>query len=300
MNKRNLSFSKTMFNGAFIFNPVLTQAIGICTIAAIGTTLKLSLIFSLLLGLLLIIMELISSLILRKLSRWLRISAYMIISLLLLLPVMLYMDKNFSELSAAMGIFLPLLAVNSIIVIRCEIFAVKNNLRNSFLDAFASAVGFAAVSIITGTARELMAYGTVLGKQVSHLPVLSGIALPFGGLITIGFLAALHKWFIQKKFPRYPTNTFNLRTAFDTPTFRNEGINVTDGTLSFLRDPVHADEDDEVSEKYSEAEKMAARRLFMTTEDEESETSLDDIIRVIPRSNNRALPKADEKKEGEE
>ena len=271
-SKKDLGFSKTMFRGAFIYNPVLTQAIGICTIVAIGATLKIALAFSILLSALLIIMEVLSSLVLTKFSRWLRISAYMLISTMLLLPVMLFMDKSFSEISAAMGIYLPLLAANSIIVIRCEIFAVNNKVRNSLLDALASSLGFFGVAVIVGAVRELIAYGTILGFTVSHLPVLSGLSLPFGGLLVIGFTAALHRFIIIKKYPRYQTSTFNLRTAFDTPTIKNEGIRVTDGTLSLMRDPVAADEDDELPRNYSEEEKLAAKKLFdFGTEDEDDD-----------------------------
>ena len=62
----------------------------------------------------------------------------------------------------------------------------------------AASIGFTAVSVITGTVRELISYGTIFGKSVSHLPVFSGMALPFGGLLVIAFLAALQKWIIQK------------------------------------------------------------------------------------------------------
>lgn len=273
-DKNNLKFSKVMLRGAFIYNPVLTQAIGICTIVAIGATAKISLIFSLILSALLIIMETLSSLALKKLSRWLRIAIYMLISTLLILPVSLFMDKNYSELSAAMGIFLPLLAVNSIIVIRCEIFAVNNNIRNSFFDAVAASVGFTAVSLIVGIIREILAYGSVFGKTVTGLPHLSGIALPFGGLLVLGFLAAFHKWIILKKFPRYSTNTFNLRTAFDTPVLIDEGINATDGSFSLMHDPGHTEEDGGDTEAVggsSEVKTVSASKLLIADADDDGE-----------------------------
>ncbi|MGN0444413.1 MAG: Rnf-Nqr domain containing protein [Acutalibacteraceae bacterium] len=293
-DKNNLKFSKVMLRGAFIYNPVLTQAIGICTIVAIGATAKISLIFSLILSALLIIMETLSSLALKKLSRWLRIAIYMLISTLLILPISLFMDKNYSELSAAMGIFLPLLAVNSIIVIRCEIFAVNNNIRNSFFDAVAASVGFTVVSLIVGIIREILAYGSVFGKTVTGLPHLSGIALPFGGLLVIGFLAAFHKWIILKKFPRYSTNTFNLRTAFDTPVLIDEGINATDGSFSLMRDPGHTQEDGGDTEAVggsSEVKTISASKLLIADADDDGE----DLF-----GENSENTKADEKEEEEE
>ncbi len=235
--KKEFSFGKMMFLGAFVHNPVLTQAIGICTIAAIFTTLRISLAMSLILGALLIINELLASLVLKKLSRWLRISVYMLISVALLIPVMLYLDKNNSETYAAMGIYLPLLAVNSLIVIRCEKFAVKNDVRHALFDSVAASVGFLAASVAVGTIREILSSGTVWGKSITSMPKFSGMALPFGGLVVLGFVAAFHKWLIQKRFRGQPTNTFNLRTALEDPVFHEEGFHTTSGALSFLRDP---------------------------------------------------------------
>ena len=256
--KKEFSFGKMMFLGAFVHNPVLTQAIGICTIAAIFTTLRISLAMSLILGALLIINELLASLVLKKLSRWLRISVYMLISVALLIPVMLYLDKNNSETYAAMGIYLPLLAVNSLIVIRCEKFAVKNDVRHALFDSVAASVGFIAASVIVGTIREILSNGTVWGKTISSLPKLSGMALPFGGLVVLGFVAAFHKWLIQKRFRGQPTNTFNLRTALEDPVFHEEGFHTTSGALSFLRDPEMSNELDIDSVEINEDEDHAS------------------------------------------
>lgn len=236
-NKKELSFGKIMFQGAFIHNPVLTQAIGICSIVAIFTTMRLSVIMSLILGGILIVNEILASLVLKKLSRWLRISVYMLISVAMLIPMMLFLDENYSETYAAMGIYLPLLAVNSLIVIRCEKFAVKNSVKYAFFDSVAASVGFILASTFVGAVREMLAFGTLWGKEISSLPKLSAMALPIGGLVVLGFAAALHKWMIQKYFRGNPTNTFNLRTALEEPTFHEEGVHATTGTLSFLHDP---------------------------------------------------------------
>lgn len=261
--------------GSFIYNPILTQAIGICTVVAVGTSLKLSLMFSLILSFILILNELLSSLLLKKLSRWIRITLYMLISTLILIPVMIYMDKFMSETYASLGIYLPLLAVNSIIVIRCEAFAVNNTLKNSFFDALAASIGFTVSAVIIGTVRELLSYGTLFGKTVSHLPIFSGMALPFGGLLVIAFLAALQKFIIQKFFPRYPTNSFNMRTAFDRPTIHDEGINATDGSLSITKDPepVAVNNETEKSVHLTDKTDIDEAVSFILSSDSESESS---------------------------
>lgn len=237
MDESKMKFSKVLFKGAFVFNPVLTQAIGMCTVVAICTTLKVSLAVSAVLFVLLVINEILASLLFKKLSRWLRVGIYMLLSTLILIPAIYILDRYFSGLYAGMGIYLPLLAVNSIIVIRCEKFAVNNPVKYSFYDAVAAGIGFASVAVITGTVRELLAFGTLYEKHITELPLLSGMALPFGGLLTVGFLAAFQKWILQKKFRGQPTNAFNLRTSLDTPVLRNDGLHSTDGSLSFIRDP---------------------------------------------------------------
>lgn len=235
--KGGLTLSKMLFKSSFVYNPVLTQAIGICTIVAICFTLRISLIVSLNLAIILIINEVLASLILKKLSRWMRVICYMLLSTFLLIPIMLVLDKNYSQLNASMGIYLPLLAVNSLVVIRCEKYAVKNSVKLSLFDALSAGLGYTVVAVIVGGLREIIAYGTLMGKEVTSMPSYSGMALPFGGLIILGFLAAFHKWLIRKYFSNQPTNTFPLKTAFDTPLIREEGLNITTGTLSILNDP---------------------------------------------------------------
>lgn len=252
--KKELTFKRIMFQGAFIHNPVFTQAVGICSIVAIFTSLKLGVIMSLILSSILIICEVLAAAALKRLSRWLRISVYMLISVFLLIPMMLLLDKNNSELYASMGIYLPLLAVNSLIVIRCEKFAVKNSVKLALFDAIAASVGFVCASAVVGAVREVLAYGTIWGKSVSVPVKLSGMALPFGGLIVLGFAAAFHKWLIQKRFRGQPTNTFNLRTALEDPVFHEEGFHSTSGSLSFLHDPevITTDDSDAESEEIGE------------------------------------------------
>lgn len=238
MDKKNgLTLPKMLFKSSFIYNPVLTQAIGTCTVVAICFTLKISLIVSLNLAIILIVNEVLASLVLKKLSRWMRIICYMLLSTFLLVPIMLLLDNSYSQLNASMGIYLPLLAVNSLVVIRCEKYAVKNPVKLSLFDALSASLGYTVVAVIIGALREIIAYGTLLDKEVTSMPNYSGIALPFGGLIVLGFLAAFHKWIIRTFFKNQPTNTFSLKTVFDTPLIREEGLYITSGTLSILNDP---------------------------------------------------------------
>jgi len=236
MPNRRLPFSKVLFKGAFIYNPVLTQAIGVCTIVAICSTLKISLVSSAVLSMLLIFCETLASLLLKKIARWLRIALYMVICIAILIPTMIIMDSKLSEISASMGIFLPLLAVNSLVVIRCENFAVKNSPKLAFFDAVAGAIGYSVVAVIIGALREILAFGSVFGKTINMSFKLSGLALPFGGMFLLGFISAFQKWIIQKKFRGQPTNIFNLSSSLEQPVLRDDGLLSGYGKLKFMRD----------------------------------------------------------------
>ena len=242
---KNLSFGKMLFKGAFIFNPILTQAIGICSVVAIATDIRTSLALSATLSLLLIVNEVLASLLFKKLSRWVRVALYMLTSTAILVPIMIYLDDKHSDIFASMGIYLGLLAVNSLIVIRCEKFSVKNKLRYALVDAVSASIGFSVVTIISAAIREYIAFGTLYSSPVSSFPKYLGLAMPFGGLIVLGFMSAFHKWIIQKKFRGQPTNTFNLRSALENPDFKEEGIKITRGSLSFVHDPEVLEESDD-------------------------------------------------------
>ncbi len=308
-NQSGLTFPKMLFKGSFIFNPVLTQAIGICTIIAIAVNLKISLVLSAMLTIIIIVNECLASLVLKKLSRWLRVIIYMVISILILTPASFFLDQNYSELYASMGIYLPLLSANSLIVIRCEKYGVKNSLKYSFFDAVCAGAGFSGAAIIIGSIREIVAFGTIFGKQISSLPTFSAMAAPFGGLIVTGFLAAFHKWLVRKKFRGQPTNTFNIRPSMDRPVLKDEGIHVTQGSFSLFRDPeipekIQADEAGEESESgypaeshltKAEPEKMenSEENVLYDTEFADTEEELPETINPYPYEKEDANEAAD-------
>lgn len=220
---QKLKFSTALFKGSFIYNPILTQVIGVCPIVGAATTLKNALVLSLVLSLALIFCEVLSSLALKKVERNVRVCLYCLFASIPTLISSAFMsDKTLS----ALGIFLPLLSVNAIIVIRCEKFAVKTSVRNSFLDSIASSLGFFAVAAVVGFLRELFACGSVFSLKLSPLPAFSAFALPFGGLVLLGFLAAAHKGIVMKYFPDELVDTFNFSKIFEKPALRDPGIGI--------------------------------------------------------------------------
>lgn len=204
MSENNLSFKNIFIKGAVIFNPVLIQFAGLCPVIAASASLKSALILSGVLCVDLIICCVLASALLKKVPRWVRMPIYLITGLALICPMLYYVENALlADLSLAMKIYVPLIAVNSVTAVHCEQFAVKNDVKAAFYDAAAVGLGSAAVFVICGVVRELLGSGTLAGVPVSIPVTLKGAAMPFGCLILLGFLSALLRAFTKKYYPEY-------------------------------------------------------------------------------------------------
>ena len=212
MSDRNRKIADGIRNSALIQNPVLFEAIGIAPIAAIAVSLKTAIILAVASCLELVIIELFSCLALKKVKSYFRMPVYAALGMLINLPVFMFFAKFTPNEALNVGIFLPLLAVNSLIALHCERFAVKNKMKDTFVDAISAAAGYAFVLLLVGTAREILGSGTIYSIDL-HLPVqLSGLLMPFGGLLLAGFLAAAVKALIAKRYPEEdPEKAFSLQ-----------------------------------------------------------------------------------------
>lgn len=212
MSDRNRKIADGIRNSALIQNPVLFEAIGIAPIAAIAVSLKTAIILAVASCLELVIIELFTCLALKKVKSYFRMPVYAALGMLINLPVFLFFAKFTPNEALNVGIFLPLLAVNSLIALHCERFAVKNKMKDTFVDAISAAAGYAFVLLLVGTAREILGSGTIYSVDL-HLPVqLSGLLMPFGGLLLVGFLAAAVKALIAKRYPEEdPEKAFSLQ-----------------------------------------------------------------------------------------
>lgn len=218
--KKRLSLKTALFKGAYVHNTVLTCLAGICPIAAVCVSAKNALWLSLIFSFVLIMCEVSASLFLKRFSRWVRVCLYALVSsAALILPMFAMDDKTVSSF----GVYLPLLCVSGVIVIRCEKFAVRTSVYNSFIDSVASSVGFSGVAIIVGIVRELISTGKILGIDTSA-PTIPAIAMPFGGFLILGFATAVHKWSVIKFHPNEIVDTFNMSGAEEKPVFKDPGL----------------------------------------------------------------------------
>lgn len=214
MNEKTPSL-KTIRNSALIKNPLLFEAIGLCPVVAIAHSLKLAVFLAVVTAVELIVCEIITSKFLKNVRRYWRVALYTIFGVAVIFPIMYVTNRLFPNMSANFGIYLPLMAVNSLIALHCERVAVKNDVKTSFIDAVSASLSYGVVAIVVGFLRELFANGTIWGYNL-NLPIkLPAFLMPFGGLILMGFLAAGLKAFIGAKYPEA-----NPNKAFDTSEIR--------------------------------------------------------------------------------
>ena len=110
------------------------------------------------------------------------------------------MQAYLLDLSESLGVFIPLIVVNCIILARAEAFASKNKVLPSAIDGLAMGLGFTLALTIMSAVRELLGAGTLAGIQVmpeGYQPAML-LILPAGGFLTLGFLVAIFQKIMKK------------------------------------------------------------------------------------------------------
>jgi len=197
-----LSFGDVFRKGAVIFNPVLVQLAGLCPVVAASTSLKNAAMLSVIAFAELIVVCFLASALMKKIPRWVRMPLYLVIGLAMICPVLWYIEaKTLINLSLGMKIYIPLIAINSVVAVHCEQFAVKNTVKLAFYDAAAVGLGASLIFLLVGAVREILGSSTIGGVALNLLVAFKGMLLPFGSLIILGFMAALLKTFVSKRYP---------------------------------------------------------------------------------------------------
>lgn len=194
-------FLQQLYEGIFTNNPVLVQLIGMCPTLATTTSLKNGIGMGLAATAVLICSNGVISLLRKLIPSKVRIAAYITIIAGFVTAVDLLIQANLPELSKSLGLFIPLIVVNCIILARAEAFASKNAVLPSLVDGLAMGLGFTFALCILSTIREILGSGTLLGYPLfgdSFQPAIMMI-LPAGGFLTLGFVIALFQKILNKK-----------------------------------------------------------------------------------------------------
>lgn len=186
---------KELNKGIIAENPVLRLMIGLCPVLAVSNNAMNALGMSVAVAFVLICSNLVVSLLRKVTPDEIRIPIFIIIISTFVTVSDYIMKAYFPALSASLGVFVPLIVVNCIILGRAEAFAYKNPVLSSVMDGIGMSFGFALALVSIGVIRELLGAGSVFGLQFFNQAAAATIMiLPPGAFITIGILmAALNK-----------------------------------------------------------------------------------------------------------
>ena len=129
----------------------------------------------------------------QKLPYAAKIIAYAIISSAIFIPVKILTEQIYPQCSESIGIYFPLLAVNSLIVYQTEVRFFKMRKLKMISSLVFYILGFDFVILLVGFIRELLAYGTIYNHVVNMDSIISGIGAPFGGFIVLGLLCGIFR-----------------------------------------------------------------------------------------------------------
>lgn len=198
MKSKPLSIIK---NGLFDENPIFRLVLGMCPTLAITTSVENGIGMGLAATFVLVFANLFVSLLRDFIPSKVRIPAYVLIIATFVTMVELLLEAYAYPLYQSLGVFIPLIVVNCIILARAEAFASKNSPWHSALDGLGMGLGFTAALVIISTIREILGNGTLLGFKLlgeSFQPALIMIAAP-GGFMTLGLVLGFINWMSARK-----------------------------------------------------------------------------------------------------
>ena len=202
-----MNVKEQLKEGLVTKNPVLVQLLGMCSTLAITTSLFNGIGMGVCVTVILICCNVVISLLRRIIPQKIRIAAYVVIIAGFVTIVDLCVQAFLPALSESLGVFIPLIVVNCIILGRAEAFASRNTIGASALDGIFQGLGYTLVLIAMCIIRELLGAGTFGagllngGEGIRIFPAEYGAMLmimPFGGFITLGFLIALMQHFLHR------------------------------------------------------------------------------------------------------
>ena len=194
------SLGKVFFNGIIPENPTFRLVLGTCPTLAVTSSALNGLGMGAAATFVLVCSNIAISLLRKFIPDQVRIPAFIVVICTFVTMVQLLMQAFLPSLYESLGIFIPLIVVNCIILARAEAFASKNGPLLSAADGLGMGIGFTLALTLIGTIRELIGSGSVFGFNVlgaSYEPMLL-IVLASGGFLTFGLLLGVFNLIVKK------------------------------------------------------------------------------------------------------
>lgn len=192
MEQKRQSLKSVFLGGVITENPTFRLVLGTCPTMAVTTSATNGVGMGAAATFVLIGSNVVISLLRYFIPDKIRIPAFIVVICTFVTMVQMFMQAFVQELYASLGMFIPLIVVNCIILARAEAFASKNPVLPSAVDGLGMGLGFTIAITVMGAIRELIGSGTVFGMQVfgaSYEPMLL-LVLPTGGFLVFGLMLA--------------------------------------------------------------------------------------------------------------
>ena len=203
-----MDWKKQFEEGLLSKNPVFVQLLGMCSTLAITTSLFNGLGMGVSVTIILICSNVLIAALRKIIPNEIRIAAYIVIIAGFVTIVDLLLQAFLPDLASSLGVFIPLIVVNCIILGRAEAFASKNTVLASALDGLFQGFGYTVALVIMCVIRELLGSGTfgagVLNGGEGIVIIAEGypamqMVMPVGGFLTLGFVIAGFQWYMRRR-----------------------------------------------------------------------------------------------------
>ena len=202
-----MDFKKQFNEGLLTKNPVTVQLLGMCSTLAITTSLFNGIGMGLAVTIILTCSNVLISVLRKVIPNQIRIAAYITIIAVFVTIVDLLLKAFIPALSSSLGVFIPLIVVNCIILGRAEGFASKNGVLASAVDGICQGIGYTVALVIVCVIRELLGSGTfgggLLGPGGAGIQIIPQpfpamqLVMPVGGFLVLGFVLAGSQWLMK-------------------------------------------------------------------------------------------------------
>ena len=201
-----MNFKRQFKEGLLTKNPATVQLLGMCSTLAITTSLFNGLGMGAAVTIILICSNVLISALRKVIPSQIRIAAYITIIAGFVTVVDLFLQAFIPDLAASLGVFIPLIVVNCIVLGRAEAFASKNGVLASAVDGLCQGIGYTVALTIVCIIRELLGSGTFGGGLLNggegiriipaEFPAMQ-MVMPVGGFLVLGFVIAGSQWLMQ-------------------------------------------------------------------------------------------------------
>ena len=200
MRDNKKSLRGVFVNGILNENPIFRLVLGVCPTLAATTSATNGVGMGLAATFVLLGSNIVISMLRNIIPDKVRIPAYIVVISTFVTVVQMLIQAFVPALYDALGLFIPLIVVNCIILARAEAFAGKNPVLVSAADGLGMGMGFTAALILIGTVREILGSGTIFGINVlgaGFEPMLLAVMAP-GGFIFFGLILGIVNWISEK------------------------------------------------------------------------------------------------------